>query len=207
MATEFVNTRFVRQRGSDTYDRIVAAAAKLFAERGYHATSVREIIAEAGVTRATLYYHVPTKEALLEQILADTHDAFYQVAREAVSRPPDSCISRLDRLIRAHITLSHELAHGVIIFTASAAAIPEDIMERKHKRQREYESIFVNLFTEGIASGELRPDLNPKITSFHVLGMLNWTSRWYKPSGPLSLDEIADGIIDFILQGVRRPGA
>jgi AcrR family transcriptional regulator len=189
---------------------VVATARRLFAQKGYHATSIRDIITEAGVSRGGLYHHLPTKQALLEEILSSILPAFLAAAQAALLPASDSCAARLERLIRAHIRVSLERAEEVRISLDLSVLAPEEFARDRAggtARNSEYASLFENLIAEGVAGGEFRTGLDPKVTAFHILGVVSWVRRWYNPAGPLSLGQIADSCVDFVLRAVlAQPG-
>ena len=166
--------------GAEARRRILDISAALFLERGYSGTSLREIAAQVGMKPASLYYHFPSKEALLREILergiAVMVDAFHEAA--AASRDGDGR-SRCAAHVRAHLGALFEhgpytAAHVTTFRTAPpsvhAAIVPE--------RDR-YEAMWSRLLGELKASGELASDVPVGLSRLALFGAMNSAVEWF----------------------------
>ena len=117
-------------------------------------------------------------------------------------------LSAGERLRRAVIEgIVRRLSSGsrFILLSRLEAQIPEELGPVYNRGRRQIFEFYVQCIQDGIRTGEFRK-LDPKIAAFAVIGMANWTSRWYSPSGPKSPEEIAEVIADIALQGLRAEG-
>ncbi|GAB4586760.1 TetR/AcrR family transcriptional regulator [Nocardia sp. IFM 10818] len=203
----------VRRRGrppasevnsGQTRERIVRAAMELFAEKGFHATSVAEIGDRAGIQRGALYYHIGSKEELLFQIRRNYTQIMFDAAA-VIADSGDEPLVKLRNLIRSHIVLIIEHRYEVTIALRDAGALTAereaDLQELREGIQRCWNRVF----DEGHAAGALRT--NDHVVTNSVVAMLNMVSRWYRPDGGRTPDEIADVLTSTILDGVAAPVA
>lgn len=184
-------------------EQILAVAESLFREKGYLATSMRDIADGLNMKGGgSLYAHIKGKEELLAHIANTAADAFF-AAHESV---PQQGLSALERLYEAMI------AHMLVITAhLSAAAVYFD--EWRHlgepsrsaflERRDAYESKFKVLIKNGITAGELAP-ADDRLATLHVLSAMNAIRHWYKPNGRLSADQIAEVIAGMLLDGLKR---
>jgi TetR/AcrR family transcriptional regulator, cholesterol catabolism regulator len=169
--------------------RLLDIAAALFAKKGYALTSTREIAAQAGIQKASLYYHIETKEDLLydlckwilKQIRSDV-----EAALQDASNP----LERTRILIRAHIQsmLRDQDRHSAALlnmFSLSTERLDEVTALRDG-----YESLARSVLDEAQTAGALREDVPVKYLCLALLGLLNRVLVWFRPNGPLSPDQI-----------------
>ncbi|MBF6327931.1 TetR/AcrR family transcriptional regulator [Nocardia transvalensis] len=203
-----MTTAPVRRRGrppaavaGETRERIVRAAAELFAEKGFHGTGVAEIGDRADVQRGALYYHIGSKEELLFQILRDYTAVMYAEAGE-IAASADDPITKVRRLIRSHIRLIIEHRLEVAIQLRDVSALTgdraADLQELRDRVQRCWQDVI----DAGYAAGVLRTA--DHVVTNGVLGMLNSVTLWYRPRGGHTPDEIADIIATTVLDGMTK---
>ena len=175
-----------------TFDRLLDAAAALFSKKGYAATSTREIAAILGIRKASLYYHIQTKEDLLyaicrsslERIRCDVATALQKVE----SRDP---LERIGALIRAHL---ENLVHGQVAHSVAVGemhALSGDRLQEVIALRDAYEDLVRSVLTDACNAGVLRTDIGVKYLCLILLGLLNRVELWYRSSGPLSPGQLA----------------
>jgi TetR/AcrR family transcriptional regulator, cholesterol catabolism regulator len=187
-------------------DQIFSATIRLFSERGYSSTSMRDIANEVGLLPGSLYVHISGKEQLLGDIVESGIDRFVEacgVALEA-ERAADA---RLRAAIRAHMRIIAEDAEHVRVSLHQWQYLTGERRDVVIEKRRRYQDIFKTIVDEGIRNGEFTGDLNAKIAVLSVIGTLNWTSEWFDASGPETADEVADEIADVLLLGLARDQA
>jgi AcrR family transcriptional regulator len=216
MGTRRRSTRLPRDRPARKAGRhavvtrreILDAGARLFRERGYHATTMADIGAAVGVLGGSLYYHVESKEALLYEIMATATQGLLAALRE-VSQPPKPAAERLRAAIVNHLQFSTAPERNDY-----AAVFLNEIGNLRHRHMgraltelvHHYEDSFAAILEDGIAAGEFRSDLDRRTTVFAILGMENWALRWLRPGGRLTVEEVGQRFADLILHGVvARP--
>lgn len=176
----------IAKRQANRLPALLDAAAAHFAERGYHATTMRDIAQEAGVTPGAVYFHVPTKQALLLAVYAEGVDRIIGRFEKALEGQLDPNI-RLRRAIMAHLeAILDASAYARVIVRVLPEDIPEATNELKLQRER-YESRLRSL----LAEVDLPAGRDPKLARLMLIGALNWTPVWYRKSAG-SLDDIVN---------------
>lgn len=187
-------------------EQLIDIAARIFDEKGFEKCSMADIAKAVGLGRSALYHYFKSKDEILAAIveaeaLTPTHHL------ESLSA--ESGLSATEWLRRAIVEgIIRRLSSGSRFVTLSRleGQIPEDLRVVYNRSRRQIYDYYVHCIEHGISTGEFRP-VDPKIAAFGVLGMANWTSRWYSPSGRKSPEEIALIIADMALASLRSPSA
>lgn len=184
-------------------EQIYTTAGTLFSQKGYHATSVRDIARELDMQGGSLYAHINSKEDVLWEIVQRAATEFMEsVAPIASSDAPAS--ERLRRMIRAHVAVvTHHLDDATVFFHEWRFLGPERAREVGQQRDR-YEAAFRGVIEDGIKAGEFR-SVDPKLSALAVLSSVNWVYQWYRPEGELSPEGVADSFSDLLLSGLSAP--
>jgi AcrR family transcriptional regulator len=180
---------------------VVAAAGRLFAERGYHGTSMRDLGRELGLLGSSLYAHVESKQDLLVEVVEEGARLFEESAASALAEPGPAS-DRLRALIAGHIDVVLDNPDVVRTFLNEARMLDEDHRSRVIAARDRYEESFREVIASGVAEGSFRPDTDPKIASIFILSILNAIERWYRPDGAIGRDELVDQLSDFALSGL-----
>lgn len=181
---------------------IVAAATRLFGQRGYHATSMTEIAESLGIRKASLYYHVRKKEDLLfaihEQLIDELIERTLPVFTS--SEPPPA---KIRAAITTAMSFVAEHRDGVTVFLHEQRAVHDGERWRELVVKRDfYEQMVHRIVADGSAAGAF-VDVPPRIAAKAILSMANWATTWYQPSGPLTPDEIGDTFAEIVLRGLE----
>lgn len=180
---------------------IRAAAAALFAEKGYEGTSLQDVATAVGVTKAGLYHYFPTKQALYDAIVMGALDDLNAVAAEAIGAQPGHP-EQLVAFMRAHAAYfaeHHDIYRAAFFGRAGyekAGYTDEQLAARKA-----YVRLLEDLLAAGVRAGSLSV---PDVPTFArgILGMLNWMARWYRPDGPQGAAQIAESYARTLLAGI-----
>lgn len=186
---------------AETRKALLTAALELFDVRGYHATSVEDIVAAAGVTKGALYHHFEGKEEILLQIQDDYISDRLRNAEEIL----DACqraTERLRRLIHESLLAVDQYRGHVTVFLQERRFLSGPKFAQIKAKRDKLDAIYESVIRQGVAEGEFRPELQPRIASFAILGTLAWAYNWYRPNGLLSVDEVADQLALLILEGI-----
>jgi TetR/AcrR family transcriptional regulator, cholesterol catabolism regulator len=183
-------------------DEVLAAAERLFAERGYEATSVRDIAETLSIKPGSLYAHIETKEDLLWDILTEAADRFFAAIRPIVESDL-VVIEKIRRTINAHVKVITSSARSAAIYMTEWRHLSEPRRTKFAAKRDEYEELIRGLVREGIRAGELG-DVDEKFASLLILSSMNWIFQWYRPDGPMTPDEIARKLTEMLLNGLRR---
>jgi AcrR family transcriptional regulator len=181
--------------------QLLAIARRLFAQKGFDATSLRDIAEAAQITKAALYYYFPNKDALYERIVIESMDALLAEVQAAVSRAPTPT-----QKVRAFLHASaasmeqrrDQWVAGSNAFWQAGSTGARGVA--LHQRDA-YEQLLRHCIEAGISSGELRP-VDPAIAGRLLLSGLNQMSRWHRPGGRLSTGEVIDQYLDIVLLGL-----
>lgn len=180
---------------------IVAAAIALFQEKGYHATSMQDIANAVGLQKGSLYHYITGKQDLLAMIYQGVISQYNNRLSE-IRQLPLPAGQRIEMAIRQHIRIIAEHLGMLTIFLRESYALSPGQRALVQAEISRYNQMFEELYAEGVQSGEVR-DLDPKLVTRTVLGACNWLYRWYRPDGKRSIDELADFMVDVLLNGIR----
>ena len=194
MATTFTET--TRRRA------IEDAASALFRERGYAATSVRDIARVLEIQGASLYAHVTSKEDVLWAIVDRAATRFEEVAqRVAGQAQTHDPLARLETLIRGHVRVMTDDIGDAGVFVHEWRSLDPEHRDDIRARRNRYEQAVRGLIEEGMAAGQFVPT-DPAIAAAFILSSLNGLSVWYRPDGRLTPDRIADHHVDLALRAL-----
>jgi TetR/AcrR family transcriptional regulator, cholesterol catabolism regulator len=189
------------REGRRTRERIVRSAARLFADRGYFATSLEDIAQDVGIRKASLYWHVSSKAHLLGEILSGCIEPAYQ-ALLAIQASPLPPTEKLRQAISAHVLEITDDVEAVRIFLREGSALPAEQTQQFMARRRAYARLFGLILEEGQASGEFQAD-DLHHAALALLGMANWIAFWYRPDGPSSPEAIAASFAELAVRSVE----
>ena len=191
-----------------TLDDIVSAAAKIFRTKGYHAATVRDIADEVGILKGSLYHHFASKEELLYLVVKEPIAQMYRTITE-IAAADATAAEKLRRAISAHLEAFDRHYPHLFVYLRERESVKRRFREMIGFSPKEYERCWQQILREGIENGEFRPDLDIQVTSYGMLGMLNWSYKWYDPQGRLSVREVAEEFTTLALAGVAadRPRA
>jgi AcrR family transcriptional regulator len=178
---------------------LTRTAARLFAERGYHGTSIGDLAKELGVQKGSLYAHIASKQDLLYEAMREGAEAFH-AALDVI--PDDLKVTERIRLaLRAHLRVVAEQLDVATVFIREWRYLEGERAAEFLAERRRYEERFRALFREGRELGALRTDLDDQAAVLLVLSAANWAYTWL-PAGA-DTDELADRFFAILLDGVR----
>jgi len=177
---------------------LVRTAARLFAERGYHGTSMGDIADAMGVQKASLYSLTGSKQQLLYDTVRAGADAFHG-ALDAVDDDAHA-VERIRQALRGHLRVVAEQLDAATVFTREWRYLEGDLREEFVGARRRYEERWRALFREGVERGELRVDLRPSDAALLVLSAANWAYTWL-PEGA-DTDGLADRFTAIVVDGI-----
>ena len=174
-------------------------AARLFAERGYHGTSIGDLAKALGVQKGSLYAHIDSKQDLLYEAMREGAQAFHAALDEI---PEDlKATERIRLALRAHLRVVAEQLDVATVFIREWRYLEGDRAAEFLAERRRYEERFRALFREGRELGELRTDLDDQAATLLVLSAANWAYTWLRAGA--DTDELADRFYAILLDGVR----
>ena len=185
-------------------DRLLAAGTRLFAERGYDATSVQQVVQAAAVTKGAFYYYFDSKDDLLLEIYRRLLDL--QAARlDAFVTGPGAAADRLRAAAVDVVLSSAEHLDAFVVFVRSAHLLDEEHDRAVRARRRAYHDRFRELVEQGQREGDFRRDVSADLAVHAFLGAAHQIPTWFKPSGSLGIEQVAEQFADLLLRGISRP--
>jgi TetR/AcrR family transcriptional regulator, cholesterol catabolism regulator len=180
---------------------ILDAATRLFGEKGYAGTTMRDIAGAVGILPGSLYAHIESKEALLLEIAEVGFDQFLTLAREVAQSddPPDV---RLRRAIVEHVTYVAGSRERTLVVLHQWRYLTGANYERIVEKRQRYERSFAGLVKEGVEAHLFNPELDQRVVVFTILGALNWVPEWFSPRGRASPQEVGRRLADSLLFGI-----
>jgi AcrR family transcriptional regulator len=207
MAQRRAERRNADRRGSEErWVAIMEAGSEVFRRLGFSKATLEDVAREVGINRATLYYYVADKEELLIAILDEPIHRMTSDLRDiaALNLPPRE---KLRRAILQHMRALEDNYPELFVFLAEnlhllTVGSDRDIQVNAH----EYGEVMIRLIEDGIDAGVFRSDLDPRLVMLGVIGMLNWSHRWYTPDGKRTLSEIGEEFATLLIEGLGRDG-
>ncbi|MEH7125498.1 TetR/AcrR family transcriptional regulator [Bacillus sp. JJ1773] len=182
-------------------ERIVETALVLFEKHGYHGVTVGQIVDECGTSKGGFYHNFKSKDELLYHI----HDIFISYvldkAREAYDNF-DTPVSRLCAIIQSFTKVFDLYKPHITVFYQESTYLVGDFYQEINEKRDEYRKLIVHVIKEGQKSGDFRSEVPAEISTMSIIGMINWTYKWFSKEGPLSIDEIALVFNDLILHSL-----
>ena len=180
-------------------NELTRQAARLFAEQGYHGTSMEDLAAAMGVQKGSLYAHVRSKGDLLHEIARDGALAFHLALDGIDERLP--VVERIRLALRAHLRVVAEQLDVATVFVREWRYLDDERREEFVTERRRYEERIRALFREGVDQSELRTDLDVDGAALHFLSAANWAYTWLQPGR--DTDALADRFYALLLDGMR----
>jgi AcrR family transcriptional regulator len=192
-----------RRRGRPGYDleSVLQAAVEVFNERGYDGASMDDLSKRLGIAKSAIYHHVSGKEELLRIALDRALDGWSEAAGRA--RELDApAIDRLEMLVRGTVAvLETQLPYVMLLLRVRGNT---DIERAAVERRRSFDRLVACLVEEAERDGEVRADVDPKVTARLLSGMINSAVEWYRPgSRPAASDSLADALCAIAFDGLR----
>ncbi len=189
-------------------DELLDVVVAEFNTRGYDATTMEDLAQATGLTKSAVYHHVAGKEELLRLAVARAVDALFAVLDEQGSTS-GAAVDRLEHVVRRSAEVLAELLPHVTLLLRVRGNT--DTERWALERRREFDRRLSGLVQDAIDAGDVRRDLDPRLVTRLLFGMVNSISEWYRPDGGHGVDEIADALVTLVFDGIRRrerePGA
>jgi len=180
-------------------EELVSVAARLFAERGYHGTSMADLAEAMGVQKGSLYSLTGSKQELLVTITREGASSFHA----AFDRVPDDAepVERIRLALRAHLGVVAAQVSAATVFTREWRFLEEPERSAFRAERRRYEQRWRELLRDAAERGALRSDLDVEAAVLLVLSAANWAYTWIRPGADTG--ELADRFFSILLDGVR----
>jgi AcrR family transcriptional regulator len=180
------DTKYARTRA-----RILDAAADVLSRQGYAGTRLSDVAARAGIQTPAIYYYFASRDDLIEEVMASGLADMREHLKATLDELPPTTPA-LDKIIAAaetHLRHELEISDYTTASIRNQGQVPSHLRKRGDREADSYGALWRELFDEAARTGQLRPDLDPRIAQLLVLGALNWTAEWWDPRRT-SLDAI-----------------
>lgn len=188
----------------DTYtpETLLAVAVRVFNERGYDGTSMEHLSRAAGISKSSIYHHVAGKEELLRRAVSRALDGLFGILDEEQARVGRAA-ERLEHVVRRMVeVLIAELPYVTLLLRVRGNT---DTERWALERRREFDHRVAGLMKAAAAEGDVRGDIEVRLATRLVFGMINSLVEWYRPDGHgTSEREVADAVVRLAFSGLRR---
>jgi AcrR family transcriptional regulator len=183
--------------------QILAAAAKIFNERGYHGTSVADVADALGVSKPFLYYYLKNKDDILFECSRIATEQLHAMLDE-VRKADVSGWKRLELIFHGYARVMTTDFGICLIRNTAPGSLPANSREKLWVGRRRLNREVEQIIAQGIADGSIRR-CDPIALSFAIFGAFNWITYWYRENGPLSPHDISTRFLDIFALGVQAP--
>jgi AcrR family transcriptional regulator len=192
--------------GSDTHGRLLAAAVDAFAERGFHATTTRDIAARVGLSPAGLYVHFPSKAALLAEVSRIGHEGALALVGAALEHEPDP-VAGLRLAVRDFAAWHAENHRVARVVQYEFSSLPPEVRAELAVVRRAIETLMADRIADGVRAGVMRVD-RPRPVARAILSLSIDIARWYDPAGRESPADLGALYADLATRmvGATEPG-
>jgi AcrR family transcriptional regulator len=179
---------------------ILNAAAHIFGQKGYHATSMQDIAEAVNLKKASLYHHITGKQDILQEVLEQALDLVISRVNAAVDQDIPSPEKLRQAICNYMQTLSDHQELAAVLLLEYRSLLPE--LNQNHIPRRDHFEGLWRGMIQAIADTGGTPHIDPAMAARALLGMMNWSITWYRSDGPSSPEEIADQFTDLMLNGL-----
>jgi len=180
---------------------VLDAAAKVFYERGYADSSVKNVADALGILKGSLYHYIETKEDLLFRLLQETHDDVDEILAEVEAVEGLNPLERLHLYVRRQVEYNIDALERVSVYYHDVDSLGAERRKQIFNRRHVHEKFVTRLISEAQESGLAAKSQDPRLLSPNIFATIIWTYRWYRP-GRYRRDEVANACADFALFGV-----
>jgi TetR/AcrR family transcriptional regulator, cholesterol catabolism regulator len=180
------DTKYARTRS-----RILDAAAYVLSRQGYAGTRLADVAQRANIRTPAIYYYFASRDDLIEEVMASgLADMREHLTGTLAALPADTpALEKILAAAETHLRHELELSEYATASIRNQGQVPHHLRKRGDREADSYGALWRELFDEATRTGQLRPDLDPRIAQLLVLGALNWTAEWWDPRRT-SLDSI-----------------
>jgi AcrR family transcriptional regulator len=178
-------------------EAIIASAARLFELKGYRNTTIQDIADDLGIAKPTVYAHVRSKAAVLEAIFEKVLGRLRDGLAEISHRSPDPA-HEIRGMVRFIVDAAVDLRPYFLIFFGDERELEPRTRKRFRTWARDINELVEDVILRGVHTGGFSSELDPKVASQLLIGMVTSVMRWYDPRGPWSPEEVTDQIFELL---------
>ncbi|CAN5536967.1 MAG: TetR/AcrR family transcriptional regulator [Chloroflexi bacterium] len=182
------------------------AATRLFRERGFHATSMQDLAEALDLNKGSLYHYIASKDELLWTIVSEALERLEAQVRPLLCSDLPGA-ERLHAAIVEHLRFAADHGDELALLQIELRSLPPGRRTTIIERRDAYEALWRDAIQAGIDEGKVRADTPVRFAGITILSACNWFAQWYRPDGPLSVDELAQMLGDLFWRGLRAEEA
>ncbi len=190
---------------SPTKKKIFEEAANLFQEKGYLASSMRDLAERVGLKVSSLYSHIGSKEELLQKICFDSARGYLD-GMKAIEDLDTTPSEKVRQLIQLHIRIATTDVTSMTIFSEEWRHLSEPYLSEFRNVRKDYERRFSKMLQQGVEAGEFA-EMNITVCLYTIFTSLRWLHRWYPEKRGISVKSLEAEILRFLFQGLKKPNA
>lgn len=187
---------------SEKLKEIHQVATRLFAQRGFHNTSMREIARELGMNQSSLYHYFSGKEEILFTLLNDSMDDALDTLEE-ICRTDLSPHGKLNQVLSFYTSYYAGDQDRLVLLVNEQTNLGEHFREILVQKERRYVSLIQSILKALADEGRMKP-IPPSVATFAFFGMVHYTIKWYRKDGPVTSSELADYFLEIFTKGVFK---
>lgn len=187
---------------SDKKQQILIAASRLFRDKGYSATSMRDLARAVNLQASSLYNHIASKEEILQEICLANARRFHEGMEQAKALNNHSPSERLEFLMRLHIRMATQDITSVTSFNDEWRHLSEPHLSQFLDMRRQYESFIRHILREGIEQGVFR-NMDESLLLYTLLSSIRWLYDWFEDGKRLSAQDLESQLIPLLMGGIR----
>lgn len=196
-----LNMKATRKKASKK-EFILKKAAQMFREKGFAATSMRDLAETVGIEAASLYNHIRSKNEMLESICFDVANR-YTIFMDELESTNQNTIKKIETLLRFHIKQMVDNFEDVIVCDREWKHLDEPYLSNFHNQRRTYRKRFASIIETGIKNGELKK-IDAPTAVIIMLHAVNGIESWHRSNARISAQELEDNMVMIMIDGLRK---
>jgi AcrR family transcriptional regulator len=189
---------------SNTKKKILKKATDLFYEHGFVKASIRDIVRAVGVTNSTVYIHFRNKDEILYSIIEDIGSTLMEELQEVANKHADPIVCLREMIFR-QVCLIKEKRKEIKIYIEEQYQLPTPLRKKALAQQRQIFDIYYNKIGELKEKG-FTNELDQTVVTFCIFATMNWAYRWFRDKRKLSIEEVAEHMINILFSGILQNG-
>ncbi len=192
------------RKSEATRKRILDAAAILFGDQGYTATTLRQIAKRARIDAGSIYYYFASKEEILDEVMEIGIRAVSEAVEQAVGELPSQAShrSRLEVAVKMHMYTLLQYSAYTSANIAIFAQVSRKAQDRNRLLRKRYAAFWNDIFHAAQEAGEISASADLSLVRLFLLGSVNWSMQWYDPKKKKSIDELAQYFCTMMFDGI-----
>lgn len=192
-----------RNRNGTRKDVIIAKAAKLFREKGFSATSMRDLAEHVGVEAASLYNHISSKAEILQEICFKTANNFMSQIEEVDATPNKSAIEKIQAVLRFHIRQMLDNYEEVYVSDREWKHLTDPYLSNMQTQRRAYRQRIASIIEEGIRKGEIKA-IDAPTAVLIMLHAVSGIESWHRSKKKIAGEVLEDNMVQILVDGLRK---